>query len=465
MGSASIYALFFTLMLAPLSPKRSAHCALTICGLILLSACWASPRVEEETQSTAFIHAEVIPIHTPGILSDYTVITHGDRIVHMGPGQNTPLPAQSKVIDLKGKFLLPGFSDMHVHLTESKDLLKFLAHGITRIRNMAAPPDYARLLGTPHVPALKKAVARGEVLSPQVTGCGPFLDGSPPQNSLTTVIDTPEAARAAVQKTVADGYDCVKTYNRLSPEMFAVVRDEAQRLQIPLMGHVPVQVGIEGALNAPMKSIEHLNAYVDNFAGKYRVLPENWQAIAAKTAAQGVYNCPTLVIWDQHPTYKRFDLIENDPRFQTLHWALQLFWKNSLDEVFDITYTDKANYPQHILKLSKPMVKALYDAGAPLLIGTDANFTGIYPGWSALREMELFAQAGIPNAGILEAATLNAARVVGLDHEEGSIEVGKKAQFVVLNENPLQDIHAVHSTVGVMIQGKWLTPEAIRALH
>lgn len=425
--------------------------------LMVLSACWQKPLPTPETPWIAFTHAQVIPIHTPGVLADHTVLVRDGRIVKLGKSEETSLPPNTQVIDLQGQFLLPGFSDMHVHLTESKDLWRFLAHGITRIRNMAAPPAYARWLGSPHVPDLKQALAEGRVIGPQVTGCGPFLDGNPPQNSLTTVIDTAAAARRAVQETAAGGYDCVKTYNQLSPEMFAVIGEEAKRLNLPLMGHVPLHVGIEGALNVPMKSIEHLNAYVDNFAGVYRVPPEQWQTVAQRTAARGVYNCPTLVIWDQHPVYGRFDLIENDPRFAQLHWALQLFWKNSLDSVFDVTYADKRRYPAHILALSKPMVKALYDAGAPLLIGTDANFTGIYPGWSALREMELFAEAGVPNAGILEAATLNAARVVGQDHEEGSVEVGKKAQFVVLKENPLQDIRAVYSTVGVMVQGKWLT--------
>lgn len=436
------------------------------CLLTALSACWTqtAPEPESEPAFTAFIHAQVIPVHPDGLFADHTVLVRNGRIVKLGKTAQTPLPPHTRVVDLHGQFLLPGFSDMHVHLTESKDLSRFLAHGITRIRNMAAPPAYTRWLGTPHVPELKRALNTGKILGPQVTGCGPFLDGNPPQNSLTTVIDTAETARKAVQETATGGYDCVKTYNRLSPDMFAVVRDEAQRLKLPLMGHVPLEVGLEGALNAPMKSIEHLNAYVDNFAGVYRVPPEHWQKVGQETAAHGVYNCPTLVIWDQHPVYGRFDLIEKNPRFSQLHWALQLFWRNSLDSVFEVSYPDKSHYPEHILSLSKPMVKALYDAGAPLLIGTDANFTGIYPGWSALREMELFAEAGIPNAGILEAATLNAARVVGMEHEEGSIEVGKKAQFVVLKENPLQDIRAVHSTVGVMIQGKWLTRAELQAL-
>lgn len=422
----------------------------------------AAPSVDQNTTALyALTHAQVIPIEPPGILKNYTVIINQGQIVNMGPDEQVQVPSNAKVVDLHGQYLLPGFSDMHVHLTQHKDLLQFLKHGVTRVRNMAAAPDYAYLLGVPHVPSLKKALASGQTLGPDLTGCGLFLDGDPPQNSLTTVIHSEAEAKALVKNTVAAGYDCVKVYNRLQKNHFEAALEESQKWGIPLMGHVPFEVGLSGALKAPMRTIEHLNAYIDNFAGTYRIPPEQWAQKAQETAQAEVYNCPTLVIWDQHPVYGHFEYIEQNPRFAQLPWALQWFWRNSLNEVFDVSYPDKAGYAPHILQLSLPMVKALYDNGAPLLIGTDANFTGIYPGWSALREMELFAQAGIPNAAILEAATLNAAKVLHLEQTEGSIAVGKRAQLVVLNENPLANIQAVHSTVGIMVQGRWFTVDDI----
>src|SRR5690606_19970755 len=138
------------------------------------------------------------------------------------------------------------------------------------------------------------------------------------------------------------------------------------------------------------------------------IAPENWAAAAQATAAAGVYNCPTLVIWDQHPSHDHYAQIEADPRYRYVPDYLRWFWQLTLPDLFDVTYPDKNSYAQHILKLSLPMVKALHTAGAPLLIGTDANLTGIFPGWTALREMELFAMAGLPPEAILQAATLNA---------------------------------------------------------
>ena len=439
---------------------------LSICCLILVlfSSCWNHQQVllKESTSSLyAFTHAEVIPIRPRGILHDHTLIVKDGVIQALGPSDEVKTPPNARIISLKGQYVLPGFSDMHVHLTRHKELLQFLKNGVTRLRNMAASDSLNYALGVPHIPSLKPKIQKGQVLGPSLTGCGPFLDGYPPQNGITTPVHNDAQARKVVRFTLKEGYDCVKTYNQLKKTQFEAATHEAWKHDLPLMGHVPHSVSLYEALKAPVRTIEHLNAYVDNFAGTYRIPPESWAEAVQKTAAAEVYNCPTLVIWDRHPRYQQFEAIEKDPRFRNLSPVMQYFWRDSMDTLFDVTYPDKAGYPQHILELSKPVVKALYEGGAPLLIGTDANLTGIYPGESTLREMELFAEAGVPPEGILEAATLNAAAVLHLEKEEGTLAPGQRAQMVVLRENPLEDIRAVRTTVGVMVQGRWWTVEAL----
>lgn len=444
---------------------------LALIPIALLNGCWwhtggVAPFSAFSPTPTqyAFIHANVIPIQPSGVLSDYTVVVSEGVITAMGPTEDTPLPFFVTPIDLHGQYLLPGFSDMHVHLTRGNDLLSFLKHGITRVRNMAGGPEYQSLIGIPHVPRLRQAIQSHEVLGPDLTGCGPFLDGSPPENGLTTVIDTATKAREAVYQTVTAGYDCVKVYNRLKRSEFETIVTEARRWNIPVVGHIPYDVPLARALTAPMKSMEHLNAYLNLSSTEYRVPFESWQTYAQQTARAGLFNCPTLVLWEKYPSYQAFDNLKTDPRFATLPWFQQQFWLNSMPDAYDITYPDKARYASEILYKAKPLVKILHDAGAPLLIGTDANFTGVYPGQTALREMEIFAEVGIPNADILEIATLNAARFVGKSQTEGSIAVGKRAQLVVLKENPLKHIQAVYSTVGVMVQGHWLTLAELESL-
>lgn len=410
-----------------------------------------------KTQIQALVGVNVIPIAPAGILSNQTVLVENGKIRALGPQATIAIPPGAEIIPLQGKYLLPGFADMHVHLADQRDLLIFLKHGITQVRNMAHSPNWARLVGFPDVRELREQVKNQQLWGPKIFACGEILDGSPAQNGLNRAIATRSDAIAAVKETVEAGFDCVKVYNRLSRENFDQIVETAHAYKIPVMGHVPVVVGIDRALEAKMASIEHLNAYVENFAGYYRIPADQLEAYGRKTAQAGVFNCPTLVMWDHHPPYGDFSPVAHDPRFKELPPYLRSLWYGSVPELYKVTYADPFSYPSHLLALSKRMVKALSTAGSPLVIGTDANLTGVYPGSSALREMELFAEAGIPPEGILQAATLNAARLLKQEHESGSVSVGKQADFVVLNANPLEDIRNVRQTAGVFVQGRWLS--------
>jgi imidazolonepropionase-like amidohydrolase len=117
-----------------------------------------------------------------------------------------------------------------------------------------------------------------------------------------------------------------------------------------------------------------------------------------------------------------------------------------------------------MIEISKTMLLALYTAGSPLVIGTDANFVGVYPGISALREMELMGEAGISNMDVLKAATLAAAKALGAEGEIGTIRIGKRANMVILHGNPLEDIDNVYCTFGVFIRGRWMNREEIERM-
>lgn len=452
-------------------PLRILLC-LGLCALhLLLSSCATYlERVAQQAEQLrsepayALVGVNLIPVERPGVEYNQTLLVKGGKIVAMGPTAELEVPAGYQRLSLAGNYVLPGFSDMHVHLAQEQDLLLFLRSGITQVRNMGDSVAIGKQLGFPHVPALRDKVQAGQLPGPDIFACGPFLDGDPPQFWLTTPVRNPQEARQQVLKAKAGGFDCIKVYNRLKRPEFEAIVETAREQGIPVMGHVPFDVGIDGALAARMTTIEHLNAYVENFAGHYRIPPESWQAYVRKTAEAGIYNCPTLVIWDQHPPYQNYDKVVADPRYARLPGYLQLLWYFSVPELFNVPFADKVAYPQALLSLSKPMVKALYEGGAPLLIGTDANLPMTYPGSSALREMELFAESGIPNAAILEAATLNAAKVLKKEQQTGSLRVGKRAQLVVLRENPLADIRAVNSTVGVLAQGHWWSVQQLDAL-
>lgn len=439
-----------------------------LCCLFFLSACQSYlSRVTEQEQVRnlnpvyAMMHVNVIPVQPAGVWFDQTLIVNQGRIIEIGAADQVTIPPNAQRLDLRGNYVLPGFSDMHVHISHERDLLLFLRYGITRVRNMAEHSLIGKWAGFPDLIRMRQQLQTQELLGPHMTNCGPFLDGDPPQNKLTTVIREPEQGVAAVQATVAEGFDCIKIYNQLSAKHFEAIAAEAKVQQIPIMGHVPHAVGLDGAIAGGMRSVEHLNAYVQNFKGEYRIPPAQWPAAIAKTRAADLYNCPTLNVWDTHPRSEDFSLIANQEPYRYVTPALGLFWRLALPGYLELEYPDLQTYPDRLLALSGPLVKALAEGGAPLLIGTDANLMGVYPGISALREMELFTEVGVSPAQTLEAATLNAARFVGQEKDSGSIATGKEADLVVLRANPLQDIRAVRETVGVMTQGRWLTSEQL----
>lgn len=437
---------------------------------LLLSGCAARLQTLWQQEAPtgpdyALIDVTVLPIVSEA-RPHQTVLVHQGRIQALGPAAQLAIPAGYQRLELAGKYLLPGLTDMHVHLADERDLLLFLRAGVTTVRNMAAYPWWTALLGTPDARNLRQQVRTGELPGPEIVACGPMLEGEPAQNLLTRVVLSPAEAEAAVAETAAGGYDCVKVYNHLAKANFAAVLRRARLYRLPVVGHVPYEVGLQPALHSGMRTMEHLNAYIDNFASSYRFPLTAYPELAAKTRAAGVYNCPTLVVWDQHPPYAESEIekMPENPHYRYLSPAMQAFWRLSIPGLYDLTYADKADYPAHQLAISSRVVKMLADAGAPLLIGTDANLTGVYPGSSTLREMELFAQAGVPPREILLAATLQAARALDRVAETGSIEVGKRADLLVLDQNPLTDIRQIHSLYGVLHQQRWLTVETLDRL-
>lgn len=455
-------------MISPKVAIKRQYKAVWFFCLALLFICACHSPLEKFAHETppakryALTGVHLIPIEPAGLLSDQTLIVEAGKIVAMGPRQQVKIPPETEILPVQGQYVLPGFADMHVHLAHERDLLLFLRHGITQVRNMAHSPTWAQLAGFPDVRQLRDKVKRGQLLGPSIFACGPILDGDPPQNSLNQAIGNRQAARQAVVNTANGGFDCVKVYNRLSRENFDQIVETARENKLPVMGHVPFVVGIDHALEVKMDSIEHLNAYVENFAGHFRIPEDQLLTYGLKTAAAGVYNCPTLVMWDQHPPPDDFESLRRDPRFQEIPPFLRQLWAWSIPELYTITYPGHPrDYPQALLTLSKRMVKALDAANSPLLIGTDANLTGVHPGSTALREMELFAEAGITPQRILRAATLHPARLIQQAQAQGSLAIGKKADLVVLKANPLEDIRHVRQTQGVLVQGRWLSVAAL----
>src|SRR6185369_10522318 len=280
--------------------------ALITLGTTIFHIAFGAPKVAQQSvdtpQSIAFVNVNVVPFDRERILEGQTVIVREGRIAQIGPASKVKVPAGALKIDGRGKYLMPGLADMHVHLSSQPDLASqqlqlFLANGVTTVRNMIGKPEHL---------ALRERVAKGELPGPTIYTAGPPMLGN--------TVPTPEDAERAVTEQKKAGYDFIKVHEGLSPETYAAIVATAKRVGIPFAGHVTATVGLQRALDAQQTSIEHLDGYLQAMvADNSPVKPGPSQvvlgpvlehideskipALAAATRKAGVWNNPTLTLF------------------------------------------------------------------------------------------------------------------------------------------------------------------------
>lgn len=298
---------------------------------------------------------------------------------------------------------------MHVHASRT-DLGQYLASGITTVRN---------LWGFPDLLAMRDEIAVGTLDGPTIYAISSGLDGTPEKWPLTQLVMDPEEAAPTIEAQEAQGYETLKLYSDLRREPFDAIVAEAEARGLQYGGHVPHRVGLRHALASGYRFIEHLSGYeVELGTGQLGAF--GWAALdedaiddfVALTVAAGTWNCPTLEIFAQ---IARFD--------------------------------------ETIVRNRQRVVRALYDAGAPLLIGTDAGIGRTVPGVSLHEEMAQFAAAGITNREVLRIATEEAALFLGESDEFGRVAPGLRADLLLVGQNPLEDLTRVREPTMVVARG------------
>jgi imidazolonepropionase-like amidohydrolase len=400
----------------------------------------------------AFTGINIITLTSDSILLNQTLLVNDGRIAEFGNTNDLKVPNDYHLIKCDGKYLLPGLIDMHVHISDDGDMLKFLKYGVTTVRNMSDVPWWTKLMGFPDILKLKEKQNQCKVFGPDIYTFGYCLDGIPPVSPLNKKITDSISARNEVIKEKKKGYDFIKLYDKLSLNAYTAIINSAKKTNMPVGGHVPELVGLDRVLDDHVVSIEHMSGYIDNNTGDFKIPQNKFDYYLNKTKSSGVYNCPTIAVWDNIPPEKGFDALLKDPEFKYLKWHVKWLWKTSLSYYYKNTYPDKLNYSKHMLQISQEFANKLFQTGCPLLIGTDANVIGTYVGQSTIREIELFNKCGIPNFETLKSATIVAATALGLHNEIGTIEKGKRANFIILNENPLENMNGIRTLAYVYIK-------------
>jgi imidazolonepropionase-like amidohydrolase len=455
--------------------------ALVIAGMALTGTALAqnppaSSHDDGLNNVSAFVGVTVVAMDSPRALPNQVVLVRGDRITEIGPADTVYVPSTAHRIDGRGLSLMPGLADMHVHLMEAQAYFPlFLANGVTTVRNTA---------GGPEMRDLRERVQKGALVGPTVYTAGPLLDGSPAVWNGSDVVTTAEQARSVVQAQKNARYDFLKVYDNLQPSAYAAIIEAARQLHMPVAGHVPPHVGLQRVLDAHQRSIEHLTGYFEwlqNERSPFRREDENetfrhpahllakrqalvdWLdesrilQIAAATAKAGTWNVPTLVAWRNMTPHAELDAAWKRSNMQYATPMLREWWNSDTGFTADDFAAKKRGDT-----VRDKIVKALHDAGARLLVGTDTPHPFVMPGFSVHEELANFVTAGLSPYEALKAATADAAEFMGAPGEFGVIKPGARSDLVLVMGNPLEDINNATRIVGVMVRGQWLSEADLR---
>ncbi len=437
----------------------------------------AEGAVTQEGQVLVIEAVAVVSVGEGDVVPDQTVTIQRGVISRIERAGLSPVPDGATVVDGRGRYLSPGFADMHVHPWGQASFDLLLALGITSARDMAGSPWY---LGA------RTQIAMGLRRGPRLTVASPILEGTPSPDLADVIItegriivDDSASAADSVRSFVEQGYDAIKVYNNLNASAYSGITTEAARLGVPVVGHVPIAVGLEGAFEAGQRTIEHLRGYVlesvppsapDQPAADYRSRLVSWRhadttqlrTLARRTAALGIWNTPTLGFLADLLPAGRISEVTARPGWQRCMKGRYADPIASRERVpyFAVMTDDDFAATQEGVVVQKRLVLMLHQEGAGLLVGTDRLPWGFSYHW----ELEELADAGLAPETILRAATLDAAVYLGQDDVAGSVEVGKRADLVLLNANPLEDVRNARRIEAVIVNGVLLDSSQLEAM-
>jgi hypothetical protein len=428
-------------------------------GFTLLAA-GAPSLAAAQHAPVVFTGVSVIPMDRDTILRGRTVIIEHGRISYVGDARSAP--AGATIVDARGKFLMPGLAEFHAHVPSGagavhadRTLTLYALAGVTTARGM---------LGAPMHLAIRDSIAAGQRFGPRLLTSGPSFNG----NSVTS----PARAAAMVREQKAAGYDLLKIHPGVPRAAFDSLASVANALTIPFAGHVPLEVGLDAALTSKYSTIEHLDGIVEAmYTGPQPLTPQangffglgvmaqldtsRLDAIVERVRASGVAMVPTQILMDNYASDATGDALTALPEFR--YWVPQQVatWRANKN-----TLLAQAAVPgeqrQAFLALRRRLIKRLYDAGVPFLLGSDAPQLWNVPGFSAHRELAALVAAGLTPYQALRSGTVEIAKFLGEEGRSGVVREGARADLLLLDANPLQDIAHSLRISGVVVNGRWI---------
>lgn len=404
------------------------------------------------------INVSIVDIRDGEIRPNMEILVRDDRILKI----SKEISFNEKIIDGCGGWVIPGLIDMHVHLGSSKnDLDLYLKKGVTTIRNMAGIEGFSilrYLAGTRtfnHL-KLKRKIERGEILGPRIITSGHPIEG---ENSLFPSFImkrfvTEEKAVKEVKRQKIKGYDFIKIYSGISKDIFYEVIKAAKELGLKVCGHTPFDLSVEEISRAGISCIEHIHGLVYPFRPNLNPSSHSYNRIFDTLKRNSTWICPTLIAYKRTGDEKGEKDYMNEEDFVAIEKRVQKSSK-TLNRAFIKSLKKKELKPHcYYYDDIKKAVKSLNDRGVGILAGTDTGIPYISPGFALIKEISLLHDAGLSRLEALQCATYNPAKYLCLLNSLGTIEEGKKADIVILKENPLKDLKSLNNPFVVISNGK-----------
>jgi hypothetical protein len=413
----------------------------------------------------------------PGVASQRgrSVLVRDGRIAWIGAFDELPVDASVRRIDASGGYLLPALADMHVHF-ENDRLLRIwrndasIGYGATCTADLALPYVANGILQIANFSAMSESIGQradiesGRVLGPHMA-LGAMIDGEPSDWPLgmTRVAATPADGRQAVRDAKAEGYDFIKVYNRVSPDTFRAVVEEARRHSVPVAGHLIARgAGITSELFLPgFTLVAHLQEYAQQVGDPG---PAELARFATVTHRNGTAVVTTLEA-DQRIARIFADLraLDEWPNREYVHPLMVGFWLEDNPMLRDRSRERVAKLDRLAIDSARTL-RALQDAGVTLLAGTDTPLPGQAAGFALHDELQALVEAGMSAERTLHSATREAARWLGVLDDRGTLEVGKRADLLLVAADPLEDIRNTRRIRAVVAGGRYLTRRELDAM-
>lgn len=447
-----------------------------ICRSAALLAALVAPTAcrEKPPTGTALVGVTLIDGRGSPVQRNVAIVIRGTHVESVTPAETFELPELTRRVDLPGRFVIPGLIDAHVHAPRWA-LTRFLAYGVTTVRDLHGTLD--------SVLALRTELREGRTVGPRLFSAGAMIDGQPTTYPDAIGITDAESARKAVDRLAIANTDLVKLYTRVTPEMLKALAEEARELKLPVTAHLGLTDAVTAA-DLGVRSLEHLSgvpeaasanaaanyaAHQSGFFAGWTFFEHSWagldsaqlSAVAVKLAAKHVFLVPTLIV---HETFSHLDdpaslsraELTAVPDSERTRWnvpgmVLRAGWTAEDYVAF------RAARPQQDLFL-----REFRTAGGQIVAGSDATNQLLIPGESLHGELELLVKLGLTNADALAAATKRGAALLGAD-SLGVVAIGKVADLVILKADPLADIRNTRAIESVMLGGRLLSADSLRA--